>query len=67
LSPAHSGSIGSRIAVLLAAVFMSAGFFASSTGKGEVTRPNQLIWIIWAGVASLAYGVLALGIDLLAS
>ncbi|MGW0738002.1 hypothetical protein [Streptomyces sp. NPDC002851] len=56
-----------RIAVPLAAILMSGGFFASSMGKGEINRPNQFIWILWAGAASLAYGVLTLGIGLLAT
>lgn len=56
-----------RIAVPLSAVLMSAGFFASSIGRGEVTRPNGLIALVWAGAASLAYGALALGIALLAA
>lgn len=55
-----------RIAVPLAAVLMSGGFFASSMGRGEITRPNKFIRILWAGAASLAYGVLTLGIGLLA-
>ncbi|PZT70809.1 hypothetical protein DN402_05580 [Streptomyces sp. SW4] len=55
-----------RIAVPLAAVLMSGGFFASSMGRGEITRPNGFIRILWAGAVSLAYGVLTLGIGLLA-
>lgn len=56
-----------RIAVPLAAILIPAGFFVSSLGKGEVTSPNRFVSLIWAGAASLAYGVLTLGIALLAA
>ncbi|MEU3099933.1 hypothetical protein ABZ690_35890 [Streptomyces sp. NPDC006967] len=56
-----------RIAVPLAAVLVSAGFFASSMGRGEITQPNRLIVVVWAGAASLAYGVITLGVGLLAA
>lgn len=54
-----------RIAVPVAAVLVSAGFFASSMGRGEITQPNRLIAVLWAGAAFLAYGVVTLGIGLL--
>jgi hypothetical protein len=54
-----------RLGVPIAAVLMSAGFFASSAGKGEVTKPNGAIVVVWLGAASLAAGVLSLGIGLL--
>lgn len=62
-----SGAAGwvARLGVPLAAVLMSAGFFFSSMGKGEVTKPNGLIALVWAGAACLAAGVLTLGIGLL--
>ncbi|MFF5209231.1 hypothetical protein [Streptosporangium sp. NPDC000396] len=53
-----------RLGVPVAAILISAGFFLSSLGK-DVTRPNGLIALLWAGVVSLAAGVLALGIGLL--
>lgn len=61
-----SGALGwtTRAAVPAAAVLMSAGFFVSSLGK-DVTSPNRLVGLIWAGAACLAYGVLSLGIALL--
>jgi hypothetical protein len=53
-----------RIAIPLAAILMSGGFFASSAGKGR-TQPNQFLWMLWIGAASLAVGVLTLGIGLI--
>ncbi|GAA4029643.1 hypothetical protein GCM10022247_63440 [Allokutzneria multivorans] len=54
-----------RAGVPFAAILMSAGFFASSAGRGEVTRPNKLFALVWLGALSLAAGVLTLGIGLL--
>jgi hypothetical protein len=56
----------SRLGVPLAAILMSAGFFASSSGK-DVTAPNKAIAVLWVGAASLAAGTLSLGIGLLAA
>ncbi|WP_117209794.1 hypothetical protein [Allorhizocola rhizosphaerae] len=53
-----------RWGVPLAAILMSGGFFASSAGRGA-TGPNRFIAILWFGAASLAAGVIALGIGLL--
>ncbi len=53
-----------RLAIPVAAILMSGGFFASSAGKGR-TQPNQFLWILWLGAASLALGVLTLGIGLI--
>ncbi len=53
--------------VPLAAILMSAGFFVSSAGKGDIQRPNALIYLVWLGAVSLAAGVVALGIGLLAA
>jgi hypothetical protein len=55
-----------RLGIPLAAILMSAGFFASSGGK-NVTQPNKAIWVLWTGAASLAIGSLALGVGLLAA
>src|ERR1044072_3354372 len=54
-----------RLGVPAAAALMSAGFFFSSMGRGEVTAPNRLIWLVWLGAAALAAGVVTLGIGLL--
>jgi hypothetical protein len=56
-----------RLGIPIAAILMSGGFFASSAGKGEVTKPNQAIVILWIGALSLAVGTLTLGIGLLAA
>ena len=53
-----------RLGIPVAAALISAGFFFSSMGK-EVTRPNRWIILIWLGAASLAAGVVTLGIGLL--
>ena len=54
-----------RLGVPVAAALISAGFFVSSMGKGEVTKPNRLIWLVWLGALSLAVGVVTLGLGLL--
>jgi hypothetical protein len=53
-----------RLGIPVAAIVMSAGFFASSAGKDR-TKPNQLIWVLYVGALSLAAGVLTLGIGLI--
>lgn len=53
-----------RLGIPVAAVLMSAGFFASSAGK-DLTKPNQFIWVLWLGALSLAAGVLTLGLGLI--
>jgi hypothetical protein len=62
------GALGyvARLAVPAAAVLMSAGFFLSSTGEG-LTAPNDWIVVLWRGAASLAAGVVTLGVALLRS
>jgi len=55
-----------RAAIPLAAVLMSAGFFAAMAGKGR-TEPNKAIAVLFVGAASLAVGTLTLGIGLLAA
>jgi hypothetical protein len=61
-----SGPLGAvaRGGVPLAAILMPAGFFLSSAGKGA-TRPNRLVWLLYAGTVALAAGVVALGVGLL--
>lgn len=53
-----------QLGVPVAAILMPAGFFFSSIGQGR-EAPNRLMWLVWAGAASLAAGVLTLGIGLL--
>ena len=50
--------------VPVAAILMPAGFFLSASGRGR-TEPNGLIVLVWLGAASLAAGVLTLGLGLL--
>jgi hypothetical protein len=52
--------------IWVAAILFPAGFFLSSAGRGR-TEPNGLIFLLYAGVASLTVGVVALGIGLLAA
>jgi hypothetical protein len=61
-----SGALGivAREAVPLAAILMPAGFFLSSAGAGR-SRPNAMIWLLYAGAVSLGAGVIALGVGLL--
>jgi hypothetical protein len=64
---ALDGALGwlARVGTPAAAALMSAGFFFSSMGRGEVTRPNRLIWLVWLGALSLGVGVVTLGLGLL--
>jgi hypothetical protein len=55
-----------RTGIWVAAILFPAGFFLSSAGR-ERTEPNGLIFLLYAGVASLTVGVVALGIGLLAA
>jgi hypothetical protein len=55
-----------RAGVLVAAILMSGGFFASSAGKGRTT-PNRAIVLVWIGALSLATGVVSLGVGVLGS
>lgn len=58
------GVVG-RLALPIGAILLPAGFFFSSMGRGEVTRPNKLVALIWLGAAAAAIGVLTVGIGLL--
>ena len=62
------GIVGSiaRSGIPAAAILMPAGFFFSSAGAGR-TQPNRLIWLLYLGALSLAAGVTALGLALLAA
>jgi hypothetical protein len=53
-----------RDGVPLAAILVSAGFFASAIGRDRTT-PNRLIVLVWLGALSLTAGVLTLGVGLL--
>jgi hypothetical protein len=55
-----------RDGIWAAAILMSAGFFLSAAGRG-VTKPNRFIVLLYAGMASLALGVVSLGVGLLAA
>ena len=55
-----------RSGAALAAILMSAGFFLSSIGRDRHS-PNRLIVLVWLGAASLAAGVVTLGVGLLAT
>jgi hypothetical protein len=55
-----------RNGVPLAAILLPAGYFLAAMGKGR-TRPNGFIGLIYLGMVSLAAGVVALGVSLLAS
>jgi hypothetical protein len=48
-----------------AAVLMPAGYFLSAAGR-DITSPNRLILLVYAGVIALGLGVISLGIGLLA-
>ena len=48
----------------IAAILMPAGFFLSAAGRGR-TEPSRLIVLVWLGAATLAAGVLTLGVGLL--
>src|ERR687885_2361795 len=52
-----------RNGVPAAAILMSAGFFLSAAGRG-VTQPNRFIGLLYLGAASLALGVVSLGVGL---
>jgi hypothetical protein len=62
------GAVGwlARVGILVAAILMPGGFFASSAGK-DGTSPNGAIVLVWVGAACLAAGALSLGIGVLTS
>jgi hypothetical protein len=55
-----------RDGVPLGAILMPAGFFLSAIGPGR-ERPNRLVVLLWLGAASVAAGVVTLGVGLLAA
>jgi hypothetical protein len=54
-----------RLGVPVAAILMPGGFAASSLIGKDVNAPNKFLWLVWAGAAALAIGVLSVGIGLL--
>ena len=64
---AHLGgfqAVLARNGIWLAAILMPAGFFLSAAGRG-ITQPNRLVALLYLGMASLAVGVVSLGLGLL--
>ncbi|MCG2613349.1 hypothetical protein LZZ85_03620 [Terrimonas sp. NA20] len=53
-----------RVSFVAAALLISGGFFAAAAGDG-VTEPTYLIFILYLGIAELAFAVVTLGIGLL--
>jgi hypothetical protein len=53
-----------RTGIPIAAILMPAGFFLSASGRGR-TEPNRFVVLLWLGAASLAAGVISLGLSLL--
>jgi hypothetical protein len=52
--------------VLIAAIFMPAGFFLSVLGR-DPQKPNALIALVWVGAAALGVGLLTASIGLIAA
>jgi hypothetical protein len=55
-----------RDGVPVGAILMSAGFFLSAAGRGR-EKPNRLVVLLFLGAASVAAGVVTLGVGLLAA
>ena len=53
-----------RVALVLPPILMPLGFFLSVV-QPAATKPNKLIWLVYAGAASLAVAVITVGIGLL--
>lgn len=53
-----------RILFPLSAILVSAGFFLSATGD-QLTKPNDFIYILYAGALSLCVGLVMLGVGLI--
>jgi hypothetical protein len=52
------------LGILVAAVLMPTGFFASAIGSNP-SRPNRAIALLWAGGAALTVGLIAAGVGLI--
>ncbi|MDX1920880.1 MAG: hypothetical protein SFU25_09135 [Candidatus Caenarcaniphilales bacterium] len=55
-----------RISFVLAAIFISGGFFASAIGS-KITSPNQWVSLLYFGAGLLALALLTLGVLLIKS
>jgi hypothetical protein len=53
-----------RTGIPIAAILMPAGFFLAASGRDR-TEPNRFVVLLWLGAASLAAGVISLGLSLL--
>lgn len=60
-----AGTLG-RYLIPASALLLPGGFFFSSMGR-DVTGPNRLIVLVWAGAATLAIGLTALAVGLLSA
>ncbi|MFB7719641.1 MULTISPECIES: hypothetical protein [unclassified Nocardia] len=56
--------MATRVAIPVAAVLVSSGFFLSALGQGR-TQPNAFVTVLWLGVVVLAAGLINLGVNLL--
>lgn len=59
-------ALAAHYLVPIAAILMPAGFFLSVLGR-DPQRPNRLIWLLWAGAASLTIGLIVAGVGLIAA
>jgi hypothetical protein len=57
-------AFAARSAIPLAAILMPAGFFLAALGE-QRSKPNRLIALTYLGAASLAVGVVTIGVELL--
>ena len=53
-----------RLSFPIAAILISLGFFASAIGN-QITKPTELIFILYTGIALLIIGLLTLGVGLI--
>lgn len=53
-----------RLGAPCAAILMPLGFFLSATSP-QVVRPTGIIWLVYAGAAVLAFGIVVLGVGLI--
>lgn len=55
-----------RLSFPIAAILISAGFFAAAIGD-QINEPNSFIFILYLGIALLTFGLITLGIGLIRS
>jgi hypothetical protein len=53
-----------RFSFPISAITISSGFFAAAIGK-QINEPTRLIFILYAGIAILIFGLLTLGVGLI--